>query len=129
LPEEDMARYGVSTEDFGRSEATLGVRELLRFEAARAWECYEEGATLFPLIAPESRAALWLLAHTYSVLLARMESLDFGVFGERVRLSRAEKMLLLARARFGRVTEENVIEKCDRNRRRAGWSGGWRRAG
>jgi len=27
-----------------RSEATLGVRELLRFEADRAWKLYEEGA-------------------------------------------------------------------------------------
>src|SRR6266699_4794002 len=32
LPEEDLQRYGVSPEDFGRNEATLGVRELLRFE-------------------------------------------------------------------------------------------------
>ena len=36
LPEEDLQRYGVSPQDFGRGEATLGVRELLRFEAERA---------------------------------------------------------------------------------------------
>ena len=129
LPEEDLLRYAVSPEDLGRTEATLGVRELLRFEADRAWQSYEEGAALFRLIDPESRAALWLLAHTYSALLARIEALDFAVFGERVRLSRAEKMLLIARARFGRLTEENVLEKRDRNRRRAGGAGGWRRAG
>jgi squalene synthase HpnC len=40
LPEEDLARYGVSAEDFGKGEATLGVRELLRFEADRAWQNY-----------------------------------------------------------------------------------------
>ena len=129
LPEEDLLRYAVSPEDLGRTEATLGVRELLRFEADRAWQSYQEGAALFRLIDPESRAALWLLAHTYSALLARIEALDFAVFGERVRLSRAEKMLLIARARFGRLTEENVLEKRDRNRRRAGGAGGWRRAG
>jgi squalene synthase HpnC len=129
LPEEDLMRYGVSPEDFGRLEATLGVRELLRFEADRAWESYEEGAALFSLVHPESRAALWLLTHTYSALLARIEALDFAVFGERVRLSRAEKMFLIVRARFGRLTEENVLEKRNRNRRRAGGAGGWRRAG
>ncbi len=129
LPEEDLLRYAVSPEDFGRHEATLGVRELLRFEADRAWQSYEEGSALFRLIEPDSRAALWLLAHTYSALLARIEALDFAVFGERVRLSRAGKMLLIARARFGRLTEENVLEKRNRNRRRAGRSGGWRRAG
>jgi squalene synthase HpnC len=129
LPEEDLERYGVSAADFSRTEATLGVRELLRFEADRAWQCYEEGAALLRLIDPESRGALWLLVHTYSALLARIEALDFGVFGERVRLSRAEKMLFIAHARFGRVTEENILEKRDRDRRRAGGAGGRRRAG
>jgi phytoene synthase len=129
LPEEDLARYGVSTGDLGKNEGTLGVRELLRFEADRAWQCYEEGAALFSLIDPESRGALWLLVHTYSALLARIESLDFAVFGERVRLSKAEKMLFIAKARFGRLSEENILEKRDRDRRRAGGAGGQRRAG
>jgi squalene synthase HpnC len=128
LPEEDLARYGVSPQEFGKSEATLGVRELLRFEADRAWQCYEEGSALFGLIDPESRGALWLLVHTYSALLARIESLDFAVFGERVRLSKAEKMLFIAKARFGRVSEENILEKRNRDRRRAGGAGSQRRA-
>jgi squalene synthase HpnC len=129
LPEQDLARYGVSPEDFGRGEATLGVRELLRFEAQRAWQMYEEGAALLGLIDEDSRGALWVLVHTYSALLGRLEALDFAVFGERVRLSKAEKMVLIAKARFGRHTEENILEKRDRNRRRAGGTGGRRFAG
>ena len=129
LPEEDLARYAVSPEDFGRSEATLGVRELLRLEADRAWDCYEQGAALLGLIEPDSRPALWLLVHTYSALLARIEALDFAVFGERVRLSRAEKLVFIGKARFVRLTEENILEKRDRDRRRASGAGGRRRAG
>jgi phytoene synthase len=129
LPQEDLAQYNVKPEDFARSEATLGVRELLRFEAQRARQCYEEGAALLSLVAPESRAALWLLVHTYSALLARIEDLDFAVFGERVRLSKAEKIVFIAKARFTRLTEENILEKRDRDRRRAGGNGGGRRAG
>src|SRR5438128_2366482 len=102
IPDEDLSRYNVSPEDFGRSEATLGVRELLRFEAERAWQNYEEGSELLDLIDDDSRGTLWLLVHTYSALLARIESLDFAVFAERVRLSKPEKMLFIARARFGR---------------------------
>jgi squalene synthase HpnC len=128
VPQEDLERYNVAPSDFGRSEATLGVRELLRFEADRAWQNYKEGAELLSLIDPESRGTLWLLTHTYSALLARIESVDFAVFGERVRLSRAEKMLFIAQARFGRVTEENIIEKCNRDRRRPGGASGRRRA-
>jgi len=129
LPEEDLARYGVSPEDFGRSEATLGICELLRFESERAWKFYEEGSALLGLIDPDSRSALWLLVHTYSALLSRIEVLDFAVFGEKVRLSKAEKMMFIARARFGRHTEENILEKRDRDRRRAGGTGSRRRAG
>ena len=128
LPDEDLARFGVSPADFGNSEATLGVRELLRFEAARAWQYYEEGAKLLSLIDADSRGALWLLVHTYNALLARIESVDFAVFGERVRLSKAEKMLFIAKARFGRVTEENILEKRDGDRRRTGGTGSRRRA-
>jgi squalene synthase HpnC len=128
LPEEDLARYGVAKSDFGRSEATLGVRELLRFEAERAWKLYEEGAKLVSLIDEDSRGTLWLLVHTYSALLARIESKDFAVFGERVRLSKAEKLKLMAKARFGRHTEENILAKCDRDRGGTGGAVGGHRA-
>jgi squalene synthase HpnC len=129
LPEEDLERYGVSPENFGSNETTLGVRELLRFEAERAWQLYEEGSPLLGLIDADSRGALWLLVRTYSALLSRIESLDFAVFGERVRLPTAEKMMFIAKARFGRHTEENILEKRDRDRRRAGGTGSRRRAG
>jgi len=89
------------------------VRELLRFEADRAWQLYAEGAELLDLVDADSRGTLWLLVHTYNALLARIESLDFAVFGERVRLSKADKMIFIARAKFGRHTgimsSKNVI--------------------
>jgi squalene synthase HpnC len=129
LPDEDLAHFGVLKEDLGRNEATLGIRELLRFEADRAWGFYEEGAQLLGLIEEDSRGTLWLLTQTYSALLARIESVDFAVFGERVRLSRAEKLKLIAKARFARHTEENILAKRDRDRRGAGGAVGGRRAG
>jgi squalene synthase HpnC len=129
IPDEDLARYGVSPEDFSRNEATLGVREVLRFEADRAWRIYEECSDLLDLVDADSRSALWLLVHTYSALLARLESVDFAVFGERVRLTKAEKIVFLARARFGRITRNNILEKCDRDRRGTGGAFLGRRAG
>jgi len=129
IPDEDLARYSVSSEDFSRNEATLGVRELLRFEAGRAWRMYEESSDLLDLVDADSRGALWLLVHTYSALLARIESVDFAVFGERVRLRKAEKMVFIARARFGRLTRDNILEKRDRDRRRPGGTVLGRRAG
>src|SRR6516225_1872963 len=114
LPDEDLAHFGVAKEDLGRGEGTLGAHELLRFEADRAWKLYEEGAELYRLIERDSCGTLWLLVHTYSGLLARIESLDFAVFGRRVSLTKAEKLKLIAKARFGRHTEENLLAKRDR---------------
>ena len=104
-------------------------QELLRFEADRAWKLYEEGAELYRLIERDSCGTLWLLVHTYSGLLARIESLDFAVFGQRVSLTKAEKLKLIAKARFGRHTEENLLAKRDRDRRRARRAVGGRNAG
>ncbi len=128
IPDEDLARYSVTPADFAKGEATLGVRELLRFEADRAWQMYEEGAELLDLVEADSRGTLWLLVHTYNALLARIESLDFAVFGERIRLSKAERMVFIARAKFGRHSRDNVLEKRDRDWRRTGGAGGRRRA-
>jgi len=129
LPEEDLTHFGVAREDFGRNEGTLGVRELLRFEADRSWKLYEEGAKLVGMIEEDSRATLWLLVHTYSALLARIEAVEFAVFGRRVGLSKTEKLKLIAKARFGRHTDETILAKRDHSRRRARGAVGGHSAG
>ncbi|HYL09681.1 MAG TPA: squalene synthase HpnC [Candidatus Acidoferrales bacterium] len=129
LPAEDLQRFGVAPEDLGGKQVTLPLRELLRFEAERAWQFYREGAGLISLVAPESRAALWGLVRTYSTLLARIEQRGFDVFSSRVRLSLAEKMYIWGLARFRSCTEANVFEKRDSDRRGTGGVVGGRRAG
>src|SRR5216684_987598 len=119
LPAEDLRHFGVAPEDLGGKQITLPIRELLRFEAERAWQYYREGAKLISLVEPESRAALWGLVRTYSSLLARIEQRGFDVFSSRVRLSLAEKMYIWGFARFGSCTEGNVFEKRDSDRRGA----------
>src|SRR5207247_11012006 len=128
-PVEHPGRYDASPEALVRRDASLGVRELLRFEADRAWSCYEEGAALLSKVDADSRAALWLLIRTYSALLARMEALDFAVLDELVRVPTTDKLYFVGMARFGLLTDENVLDKRDRDRRRAGRVGGQRRTG
>ena len=120
LPAEDLRRFGCTAAELERGVVTPAVRELLRFEAQRAWEFYREGVRLIGKIDRDSRAALWALARIYSSLLARIEDRDFDVFSERVRLSTAEKAGILLRARLGWWSEADVLEERDHNRRRAG---------
>jgi len=129
LPEEDLARLRVALADLHSGRLSVPLRELLAFEAERAWCFYEEGAALVSLVERDSRPALWALVRTYSGLLARMEARGFDVFSARVRVPAAKKICIGGLARFGRLTEGNVLEKRDHHRRGAGRALGGDRAG
>src|SRR4029077_976790 len=120
IPAEDLARFGCTVAELERGAVTPPVRELLRFEAERAWRFYREGVRLIGKVDGDSRAALWALARIYSSLLARIEERDFDVFSARVRLNTAEKARILLRARLGWWSEADVLEERDRDRRRPG---------
>jgi 15-cis-phytoene synthase len=93
LPQEDLARFGVTS--IGDSPA---MRELLRFEAARARELFQHARELPAHVEPRTRPCLRALLGTYATLLDKIEQRNYDVFGERVRLSGPEKLMLLARA-------------------------------
>jgi squalene synthase HpnC len=97
LPQEDLDRFGVRQGDL-RGPITAQLRELLEFEADRAWRFYEEGAPLVQRVDSDSRATLWALVRTYSTLLGRIEERGFDVFISRVSLSSAEKVQYLLTA-------------------------------
>lgn len=120
IPAEDLSRFGCGVAELERGAVTPPVRELLRFEAERAWRFYREGAQLIGTVDADSRAALWALTRIYSSLLARIEERDFDVFSAHVRLNAAEKARILLRARLGWWSEADVLEERNRDRRRSG---------
>ena len=119
LPEEDLARFGCRAGDL-HGPLTPALRELLAFEAARAWRLYEEGAPLVHLVNAESRATLWALVRTYSTLLARIETEDFDVFSARISLSSAEKIQYLVTAGMSGWWKRDALAKRGGDRRRPG---------
>ncbi|HEX5422586.1 MAG TPA: squalene synthase HpnC [Candidatus Acidoferrales bacterium] len=128
LPEEDLERFRCRKQELqGPSSAPL--RELLAFEADRAWNCYEEGATLISKIDADSRATLWALVRTYSSLLARIEERDFDVFSSRISVSSAEKLRYLLMAGTNGWWKKDALAISSRGRRRTGGTVLRRRAG
>jgi phytoene synthase len=96
LPAEDLRRFGMD----GTLKRDAGFLELMRFEAGRARRYYEESRPLIGMVEPGCRASLWALVEIYRRLLDRIEASGFDVFGRRIRLSTAEKIWILATARF-----------------------------
>jgi phytoene synthase len=119
IPREDFVRFGCKAEDFERSSSNESLAELVRFESVRARDFYREGSKLLPLVAADSRAALWAMARIYSGILGKIETRGIAaVTGQRARLSAAEKIWIFLRARMGWF--KDVLRERDRDWRRTG---------
>jgi 15-cis-phytoene synthase len=106
LPQDELARFGCAPDalrQWAKDTATRpAFQQFMQFQAARAWQFYKEGVTLIPLVNADSRGALWALADIYSGILQKIEARDYDVFAPTpARLSTAEKVWTLARARLG----------------------------
>jgi squalene synthase HpnC len=128
LPQEDLATFGLRDEDL-RGPMSPQLRNLLEFEADRAWRLYEEGAPLVRQVDSDSRATLWALVRTYSTLLARIEERGFDVFAGRISLSSAEKLQYLLTAGMSNWWKKDALAKRSGDRRRTGGAVLRRRAG
>ena len=105
LPLEDLDRYGVRIEQLASirngSQLRLNQREVLERLAQRAEDYYKSGSALLPLIAPDSRAALWVLITIYHRLLRRIERRNYDVFSERVSVPLRTRIGILLRGLTG----------------------------
>lgn len=104
LPQEDLAKFGISATELGSATDATRFRPLLAMEAERAREFYEAGEKLIPYIDEDSQPALWVLLTIYGRLLDKIASTDFDVFHGKVSLSTREKLAILAKGFFKRLT-------------------------
>lgn len=97
LPLEDLRRFAVSEDDIMNAHATPQFLELMNFEAARTREYYERAQPLLGMIDVDSRGTLAVMMGIYSGILDKIEESNFAVFDERVRLSTAKKLWIVAK--------------------------------
>jgi phytoene synthase len=98
LPREDLRRFGVNAEQLRLGMENDRFRKLMKFEAGRAWACYEESAPLADLIQKSSRRSLWALREIYTRLLKRIEKSNYAVLNKRISVPNSTKMWLMVRA-------------------------------
>ena len=101
IPAEDLRRFGVTDEDLRTGRRDESFLRLMRFEAARARQYYNDSAPLLELVHPRSKSSLQALISIYSRLLERIEGTNYDVFTRRVRLSLFEKSWIVVRAFVG----------------------------
>lgn len=87
LPLEDLAAHGVTRADLAQGMAdrtTTGpVRELIRFEIARAREWYDRARPGIELLHPSSRDCIAVALRLYAGILEEIERADHQVFAGR----------------------------------------------
>lgn len=101
LPQDDLARFGVTEGELLAGKPTANTANLIRFEVARARELFESAQRAMPLIPQPARRLFWLMHQTYFRLLRKIEREPNVVFERRVGLSWPAKLWLATRATLG----------------------------
>jgi 15-cis-phytoene synthase len=104
LPHEDLARFNLSAADLLSAPDPACFRPLLAFEADRAREFYRAGDQLGAYISEDSQPALWVLVNIYRALLEKIGKRQYDVFTAKVSLTITEKLRILAKGLWQRLT-------------------------
>jgi phytoene synthase len=103
LPQQDLQRFGISEVELLNVDHPERFRPLLEFEAQRARDFYQSAEKLLPLIDEDSQPALWTLVEIYRRLLEKIAANGYNVFGEKIRLTTREKLVVLLKGLWRRV--------------------------
>jgi squalene synthase HpnC len=98
LPLDDMARFGVGETEIAQRRATPGFLELMKFEVQRAREWFERGLPLASQVDKDLAIDIELFTRGGQEILNAIERQGFDVLRERPSISRARKLMLVARA-------------------------------
>lgn len=106
LPQQDLDRFGVELaldEQARLVDKDGGLSALIVFSAARSRRWYDDGLRLVPLLDRRSAACCTAMSEIYRQLLLRIADRPSAVFGQRLSLTRWEKVAVAARALAGRA--------------------------
>jgi phytoene synthase len=97
VPQDALARHGVTEAQLRRGQDAPGVRALLEEHARRAHEYFEKAAAELPREDARSLVAARIMGAIYQELLRRIERSGFAVFDEPLRLPRWRKAAIALR--------------------------------
>jgi phytoene synthase len=104
LPQEDLARFGLSAAELLSTPDAARFRPLLVMQADRAREYYRAGEQLSGYISEDSQPALFVLINIYRSLLEKIAGRQYDVFSGKVSLTVAEKLRILGKGFLLRIT-------------------------
>jgi len=98
LPEEDLARFGVTRADLERRVATPEIKALIRNEVGRAREHYRAAAPGIPLLNRGSQACMRTAYRLYGGILDEVVAADYDVFARRATVPNRRRAAVAVRS-------------------------------
>lgn len=107
LPDEDLAKFGVSRDDLAdaaaRRVASTPIRELIEYAVARAQAHYAAAAPGIVLLNPASQACMRTAYLLYGRILDEVAAAGFDVFARRAVVPQRRRAAVAARALLTRT--------------------------
>jgi 15-cis-phytoene synthase len=97
LPQEDLARFGVTEQALAGGVMTAEIRQLLAFECQRARHFYAAAAQAMPHEESRKLVAAEIMGGIYFEILQRIERRGYDVFTERVRVPKLQRARIALR--------------------------------
>lgn len=97
LPQEDLARFGVSEQALTAGVMTGAIRNLLAHECQRARQFYAAAAQAMPHAESRKLVAAEIMGAIYFEILQRIERRGYDVFGERIRVPKMQRARIALR--------------------------------
>ncbi len=92
LPQDELARFGVTEQDILQRRATPAFRELMEFQVARARQIYAQAFQHLPRVDRRTQRPGLVMAAIYQALLGEIEREQFQVLNQRTSLTPLRKL-------------------------------------
>jgi 15-cis-phytoene synthase len=92
LPKDEMQQFGIAEEHISRRVCDENFCRFMRFQLDRTRSLYAEALPGIKMLDADGRLAIAAAAHFYQDILRKIEKKKYNVFGERIFVSKWEKM-------------------------------------
>ncbi len=93
LPQDELARFGVTETDLASGRVTEPFRDLMRFQIDRARLAYQEAEAGIPdILGRTNRLTVRVMGKLYGGILNAIERVDYDVFSSRASVSTVRKL-------------------------------------
>lgn len=93
LPQDEMARFGVTLDDLEQGRVSKGFVDLLRLQISRVRGLYRESDAGIPLLREDMKFGVALARDVYEKMLDKIDENGYDVFRKSIRATPQEKMV------------------------------------